>query len=92
MKLPRRRFLQLAVSAAALPAVSRIAWAQESYPTRPVRLLVGYAAGGYARHCGPAGVEGHITRKRIASEAGISRDWPSASSARDGPHREGEEP
>jgi hypothetical protein len=45
-----------------------------------------------ARHCGPAGVEGHITRKRIASEAGISRDWPSASSARDGPHREGEEP
>src|SRR5215467_2301521 len=48
MKLPRRRFLQLAASAAALPAVSRIAWAQESYPTRPVRLLVGYAAGGPA--------------------------------------------
>ena len=48
MKLPRRRFLQLGVSAAALPAVSRIAWAQESYPTRPVRLLVGYAAGGPA--------------------------------------------
>ena len=42
--------------------------------------------------CRPAGVEGHITRKRIASEAGISRDWPSVSSARDGPHREGEEP
>ena len=40
----------------------------------------------------PAGVEGHITRKRIASEAGISRDWPSALRARDGPHREGEEP
>ena len=40
----------------------------------------------------PAGVEGHITRKRIASEAGISRDWPSVSSERDGPHREGEEP
>ena len=49
MKLPRRRFLQFAASAAAaLPAVSRIAWAQESYPTRPVRLLVGYAAGGPA--------------------------------------------
>src|SRR5262245_59575199 len=48
MKLPRRRFLQLGLSAAALPAVSRIAWAQESYPTRPVRLLVGYAAGGPA--------------------------------------------
>jgi tripartite-type tricarboxylate transporter receptor subunit TctC len=48
MKLPRRRFLQFAASAAALPAVSRIARAQESYPTRPVRLLVGYAAGGPA--------------------------------------------
>jgi tripartite-type tricarboxylate transporter receptor subunit TctC len=48
MKLPRRRFLQLAASAAALPAVPRIARAQESYPTRPVRLLVGYAAGGPA--------------------------------------------
>jgi hypothetical protein len=40
----------------------------------------------------PPGVEGHITCKRIASEAGISRDWPSESSARGGPHREGEEP
>src|SRR6516165_6359568 len=47
--MKRRRFLQFAASAAAaLPAVSRIAWAQESYPTRPVRLLVGYAAGGPA--------------------------------------------
>jgi tripartite-type tricarboxylate transporter receptor subunit TctC len=45
MKLPRRRFLHLAASAAALPAVSQIARAQ-SYPTRPVHLLVGYAAGG----------------------------------------------
>src|SRR5215472_8574335 len=48
MHLPRRRFLHLAAGAAALPALSRIAWAQESYPTRPVRLLVGYAAGGPA--------------------------------------------
>ena len=37
MKLPRRRFLHLAAGAAALPAVSRTAWAQ-SYPTRPIRL------------------------------------------------------
>ena len=38
MKLPRRRqFLHLAAGAAALPAVSRIAWAQ-AYPTRPVRI------------------------------------------------------
>jgi hypothetical protein len=40
MKLPRRKFLHLAASAAALPGVSRIAWAQ-TYPTRPVRVLVG---------------------------------------------------
>jgi tripartite-type tricarboxylate transporter receptor subunit TctC len=45
MTLPRRRFLRLAAGAAALPGVSRLAWAQ-SYPTRPVRLIVGFAAGG----------------------------------------------
>ena len=39
MKLPRRQFLHLAAGAAALPAVSRFAWAQ-AYPTRPVRLIV----------------------------------------------------
>jgi tripartite-type tricarboxylate transporter receptor subunit TctC len=44
---PRRRFLALAAGAAALPAVSRIATAQ-SYPTRPVRIIVGFAAGGSA--------------------------------------------
>ena len=44
MKLPRRQFLQLAASAAALPAVSRFAWAQ-TYPARPVRIVVGAAAG-----------------------------------------------
>ena len=45
MKLPRRQFLHLAASAAALPIVSRIARAQ-TYPSRPVRLIVGYAPGG----------------------------------------------
>src|SRR5262245_19414150 len=45
MKLPRRKFLHLAAGAVALPAVSRIARAQ-TYPTRPVRLIVGFPAGG----------------------------------------------
>ena len=45
MKLPRRNFLHLAAGAAALPAVSRIAMAQ-TYPSRPVRLIVTTAVGG----------------------------------------------
>jgi tripartite-type tricarboxylate transporter receptor subunit TctC len=46
MKLPhRRRFLHLATSAAALPAVSRFAWAQ-TYPAQPVRIIVGFGPGG----------------------------------------------
>jgi tripartite-type tricarboxylate transporter receptor subunit TctC len=44
MKLPRRTFLNLAAGLAALPAASRIAWAQ-AYPRRPVRLTVPTAAG-----------------------------------------------
>jgi len=47
MKLPRRNFLHLAAGAAALPAVSRFAWAQV-YPTRPVRLIIAYAPGASA--------------------------------------------
>ena len=45
MKLARRQFLHLATIAISLPAVSRMANAQ-SYPTRPVRIVVGFAAGG----------------------------------------------
>jgi tripartite-type tricarboxylate transporter receptor subunit TctC len=44
MKLLRRQFLQLAAGTAALPVVSRIAWAQ-AYPARPVRITVGFPAG-----------------------------------------------
>src|SRR5262245_32290603 len=42
--LPRRQFLRLASGTAALPAVSRFAWAQ-AYPTRPVHVIVGFTAG-----------------------------------------------
>jgi tripartite-type tricarboxylate transporter receptor subunit TctC len=45
MKFPRRQFLHLAAGAVALPAIPRIAGAQ-IYPTRPVRLVAGFPAGG----------------------------------------------
>ena len=44
-KLPRRTFLHLAAGAAALPAESRMVWAQ-AYPSRPVRIIVGFPPGG----------------------------------------------
>jgi len=47
MKLPRREFLRLAGATVALPALSRVARAQ-TYPTRPVRLIIGYPPGGSA--------------------------------------------
>src|SRR6187397_688766 len=47
MKLPRRQFLHLAAGAIALPAASRIAWAQ-TYPAKPVRVIVGFPPGGSA--------------------------------------------
>src|SRR5262249_60063944 len=45
MKLPRRQFLRLAAGAVVLPAIAGVAQAQ-SYPTRPVRIITGFAAGG----------------------------------------------
>ena len=52
MKFPRRTFLHLAAGAAALPAMSQVAWAQ-AYPSRPVRIIVAAAAGGVERHSRP---------------------------------------
>jgi tripartite-type tricarboxylate transporter receptor subunit TctC len=45
MNLPRRQFLHLTAGAAAIPAVSRMAWAQ-TYPSRPITIVVPFAAGG----------------------------------------------
>ena len=46
MKLPRRQFLRLAAGVAAFPAALRMVRAQAAYPSRPVRVVVGFAAGG----------------------------------------------
>jgi len=63
MKLPRRRFLHLAVGAAALPVVSRIGRAQ-SYPERPVRVIVPYAPGG------PTDVFGRLIAQKLSEQFG----------------------
>jgi tripartite-type tricarboxylate transporter receptor subunit TctC len=63
MKLPRRRFLYLAAGAAALPIASRTARA-EAYPTRPITLIVPFAAGG------PADVIARIMAKRMRTSLG----------------------
>jgi tripartite-type tricarboxylate transporter receptor subunit TctC len=63
MKLARRRFLHLAAGAAALPAASRIAKAQ-AYPTRPITMIVGAAAGG------PTDTIGRIIVERMRASLG----------------------
>jgi tripartite-type tricarboxylate transporter receptor subunit TctC len=57
MNLPRRRFLHLAAGAAALPAVSRMAWAQ-AYPSRPITMIVPFPPGGLADVIGRIAAEG----------------------------------
>src|SRR5262245_20081909 len=76
MKLPRRRFLHLAAGAAALPAVSRIASAQ-AYPTRPVRIVVGFPAGGTTDVI--ARLMGQWLSARLGQQF-VIENWPGAAS------------
>ena len=61
MTLPRRRFMHLAAGVVAFPAASSRAWAQ-TYPTRPVRLIVGFAAGG------PADILARLVGQRLSEQ------------------------
>ena len=63
MKLPRRQFLHLAAGAAALLAGSRFARAQ-TYPSRPVRIVVGFAAGG------PNDILARLIGQRLSEQLG----------------------
>jgi tripartite-type tricarboxylate transporter receptor subunit TctC len=64
MKLPRRRFLHLAAGCAALPTVSRTAGAQKTYPTRPVRFICAYPAGG------PNDIATHVIADWLSADLG----------------------
>ena len=63
MKLPRRNLLRLAAGAAALPVIPRIAFAQ-AYPTRPVRIMVGFPPGG------PADILARLIGQRLSERLG----------------------
>jgi tripartite-type tricarboxylate transporter receptor subunit TctC len=63
VKLPRRQFLRLAAGAAAVPAMSRITAAQ-SYPSRPARIIVGYAA------AGPTDIAGRLVGQWLSERLG----------------------
>jgi tripartite-type tricarboxylate transporter receptor subunit TctC len=63
MRLSRRQFLHLTAGAAAVPVGSKIAWAQ-TYPTRPVRVIVPFAAGG------PTDVFARLATQRLSERLG----------------------
>jgi len=76
IKLRRRQFLHLAAGAAALPAMPHIARA-DTYPSRPVRVLVGYAAGG------PTDIAGRLISQALSQRLGqqfLVEDQPGAGS------------
>ena len=76
MKIPRRKFLHLAAGATVLPALPRIAKA-EAYPSRPVHVIVGYAA------AGPTDIAGRLISEWLSKRLGqqfIVEDRPGAGS------------
>jgi tripartite-type tricarboxylate transporter receptor subunit TctC len=63
MRLPRRAFFRFTVGAAVLPAISQIAWAQ-AYPSRPVRIIVGFPPGG------PSDILARLIGQRLSERLG----------------------
>ncbi len=77
MKLPRRQFVRLAMAAAAMPGASLRALAQQDYPARPVRIVVGYTAGGVSD------ILARLLGQRLAERLGqpfVIEDRPGAAS------------